>query len=46
MKARYIRVSTLNQNIERQLAKQYKAQILYIDKIIGTVPFTNCPEGI
>jgi DNA invertase Pin-like site-specific DNA recombinase len=45
MKARYIRVSTLTQNIERQLAKQYKDEILYIDKISGAVPFIYRPEG-
>lgn len=46
MKARYIRVSTLTQNIERQLAKQYKDEILYIDKISGAVPFNLRPEGL
>ena len=46
MKARYIRVSTLNQNIERQLAKQYKDEILYIDKISGSIPFIKRPEAL
>ncbi|KAF2082008.1 recombinase family protein [Flavobacterium sharifuzzamanii] len=46
MKARYIRVSTLNQNIERQLAKQHPDEILYIDKISGAVPFHQRPQGI
>lgn len=46
MKARYIRVSTLTQNIERQLAKQYKDETLYIDRISGSVPFSLRPEGL
>lgn len=46
MKARYIRVSTLNQNIERQMAKQYKDEILYIDKISGSIPFIKRPEAL
>jgi DNA invertase Pin-like site-specific DNA recombinase len=45
MKARYIRVSTLNQNIERQMVKQYKGEILYIDKISGSTPFIKRPEA-
>lgn len=46
MKARYIRVSTFNQNIERQIVKQYKDEILYIDKISGSTPFVNRPEAL
>jgi DNA invertase Pin-like site-specific DNA recombinase len=46
MKARYIRVSTINQNIERQLAKQHPDEILYIDKVTGSSPFSKRPEGI
>jgi DNA invertase Pin-like site-specific DNA recombinase len=46
MKARYIRVSSLTQNIARQLARQYKDEILYIDKISGAVQFSMRPEGI
>lgn len=46
MKARYIRVSTLNQNIERQMAKQYKDEILYIDKISGSIPFIKRPGAL
>lgn len=46
MKARYIRVSTLTQNIERQLAKQYPDEEIYIDKISGAVPFSLRPEGL
>lgn len=45
MKARYIRVSTLNQKIERQLSKQYPDEILYIDKISGSVPFSKRVQG-
>lgn len=45
MKVRYIRVSTLNQKIERQLSKEYKDEILYIDKISGAIPFSARPEG-
>ena len=45
MKARYIRVSTLNQNIERQLAKQYPNEEIYIDKISGSTPFLKRPQA-
>lgn len=43
MKARYIRVSTLNQKIERQLQKQYPDEKIYIDKISGSIPFAKRP---
>jgi len=46
MKARYVRVSTLNQNIERQLTKQYTDEILYIDKVSGSIPFLKRPEAL
>lgn len=39
MKARYIRVSTTNQNEARQLARQHPDEKLFIDKISGTTPF-------
>lgn len=45
MKARYIRVSTLNQNEARQIAKQHEGEKLFIDKISGTVPFADRPEA-
>lgn len=45
MKARYIRVSTLNQKIERQLIKQYPGELLYIDKISGSIPFAKRTQG-
>ena len=41
MKARYIRTSTLNQNEARQLAKQHADEVLFIDKISGTIPFSD-----
>ncbi|CAH0200668.1 MULTISPECIES: recombinase family protein [unclassified Chryseobacterium] len=41
MKARYIRVSTLNQKIERQLEKQYPDEKIYIDKLSGSIPFSE-----
>ncbi|WP_312306268.1 recombinase family protein [Chryseobacterium sp.] len=45
MKARYIRVSTLNQKIERQLEKQYPDEKIYIDKISGSIPFSQRPSA-
>jgi DNA invertase Pin-like site-specific DNA recombinase len=41
MRARYIRTSTLNQNEARQLAKQHPDEVLFIDKVSGTIPFAN-----
>src|SRR5690606_8550081 len=43
MEIRYIRVSTLNQKIERQLIKAHQNEIVYIDKISGSVPFALRP---
>ena len=40
-RARYIRTSTLNQNEARQLAKQHEGELLFIDKVSGTVPFNK-----
>ncbi|MNU12580.1 putative transposon Tn552 DNA-invertase bin3 [compost metagenome] len=45
MKARYIRVSTGNQNTERQLQKSHPHEKLYIDIISGAIPFSQRPEG-
>ncbi|MEO8253812.1 MAG: recombinase family protein [Flavobacterium sp.] len=45
MKARYIRVSTLTQKIERQIAKQYPDEEIYIDKISGSTSFSKRPEA-
>jgi DNA invertase Pin-like site-specific DNA recombinase len=39
MKARYIRVSSSNQNEARQLARQHPEERLFIDKVSGTTPF-------
>ena len=39
MKARYVRTSTLNQNEARQLAKLHPDEILFIDKVSGTISF-------
>lgn len=39
MRGRYIRVSTGNQNTERQLVKSYPNEKLYLDIISGAVPF-------
>lgn len=39
MKARYIRISSLNQNEARQLAKKHEGEVLFIDKVSGMVPF-------
>ena len=46
MKARYIRISTPDQKLERQLIKQHPDEKLYIDIISGSVPFKERPEGI
>jgi len=43
MKARYIRVSTINQKVGRQLEKQYSDEKIYIDKISGSIPFAKRP---
>lgn len=45
MKARYIRVSTGNQNTARQLHKSHPNEKLYIDVISGAIPFSKRPEG-
>ncbi|WP_295230344.1 recombinase family protein [uncultured Chryseobacterium sp.] len=45
MKARYIRVSTGNQNTARQLQKAHSNEKLYIDIISGATPFNQRPEG-
>ena len=46
MKARYIRVSTLKQNEERQLAKQHPDEKIYVDKISGAIPFEKRPQAL
>lgn len=45
MKGRYIRVSTENQNLSRQLQKSHPDEILFIDKISGSVSLDKRPEG-
>ncbi|ANF53154.1 transposase [Chryseobacterium glaciei] len=45
MKARYIRVSTGNQNTGRQLQKSHPNEKLYIDIISGATPFSQRLEG-
>ncbi|MDV3573708.1 transposase [Elizabethkingia anophelis] len=45
MKARYIRVSTGNQNTERQLEKNHPNERLYIDIESGAVPFKEREQG-
>lgn len=45
MKARYIRVSTGNQNTARQLHKSHPNEKLYIDIISGATPFSKRPGG-
>ena len=41
MKARYNRISTANQNLERQLAKQNPDEVLFNDVISGSVAFSD-----
>lgn len=45
MKVKYIRVSTLDQNTERQQINSEKFQSVYIDKISGAIPFFERPQG-
>lgn len=45
MKARYIRISTLNQKIERQIEKQHQGETIYIDKVSGSIPFSKRPQA-
>jgi len=43
MKAKYIRVSTMEQNVDRQKEDGYK---LYIDKVSGSVPFHKRSQAV
>ncbi len=45
MKARYIRISTPDQKLERQLIKQHPDEKLYIDICSGSIPFDERPKG-
>lgn len=44
-KARYIRVSSKDQNNARQLAKAYPDELLFIDVCSGGVAFSNRPQA-
>jgi DNA invertase Pin-like site-specific DNA recombinase len=46
MKARYNRISTANQNLERQIAKQNPDEILFNDVVSGSVAFAERAKGI
>ncbi len=45
MNARYIRISTGNQKIARQLTKQHPNEKLFIDVISGATPFAKREKG-
>ena len=45
MKARYNRISTANQNLERQLAKQNPDEVLYNDIVSGSIAFVERSKG-
>lgn len=45
MKARYNRISTANQKLERQLAKQNQGEVLYNDIVSGSVAFKDRLKG-
>jgi DNA invertase Pin-like site-specific DNA recombinase len=45
MRARYNRISTANQNLERQLAKQNPDEVLFNDVVSGSIPFSERPKG-
>ncbi|PWA08290.1 recombinase family protein [Flavobacterium laiguense] len=45
MKARYNRISTANQNLERQLAKQNPDEVLFNDVVSGSVAFAERKKG-
>lgn len=45
MKARYIRVSTANQNLERQLKTENPNEELFTDVCSGSIPFGDREEG-
>ena len=39
MNCRYIRVSSITQNDARQIAKKHNDELLFIDKVSGSIPF-------
>jgi DNA invertase Pin-like site-specific DNA recombinase len=45
MKARYIRTSSIGQNEARQVARQNPDEMIYLDKISGSVPFSERPQA-
>lgn len=45
MKARYNRISTASQKLERQLAKQHPDETLYNDVVSGSVSFSEREQG-
>lgn len=45
MKARYNRISTANQNLERQIAKQNPDELLYNDVVSGSIAFAERLRG-
>ena len=45
MKARYNRISTANQNLERQLVKQNPEEVLFNDVVSGSVAFAERSRG-
>lgn len=45
MKARYNRISTANQNLERQIAKQNPDEILFNDVVSGSIAFAEREKG-
>ena len=46
MKARYNRISTPNQNLERQIAKQNPDEVLFNDVVSGSVAFSERKKGM
>jgi DNA invertase Pin-like site-specific DNA recombinase len=46
MKARYVRVSSIKQNEERQLVRQHTDEKLYLDKVSGSIPFEKRPQAL
>lgn len=45
MKGRYIRISTMSQNTARQEAKANLDEILFIDRVSGSIPFNERPQA-
>lgn len=45
MKARYVRTSSISQNELRQLVRQNPDEVVYLDKVSGTIPFSERPQA-